>query len=76
LSRKARLDVDREWEKFAAHHKSYGKRMVNWDQAWVTWYVNAIDFMPHKKPGADNVKAHNAAVMASLQKKLELEGSA
>lgn len=43
------LLVDDEAEKFRSHHISHGNRMVDWDQAWVTWYSKAITF--NRKPG-------------------------
>jgi hypothetical protein len=36
-------DVESTFDQFAAHHKSKGTFMLDWDAAWQTWYVNALD---------------------------------
>ena len=42
------LIVDDEAARFRSHHISHGNKMVDWDQAWVTWYSKAITF--NRKP--------------------------
>lgn len=36
-------DVEVTWDKFKAHHEGRGTMWVDWDKAWQTWYVAAID---------------------------------
>lgn len=43
------LVVDDEAGRFRSHHISHGNRMVDWGQAWITWYSKAITF--NRKPG-------------------------
>jgi len=37
-------DVEREAEKFRAHHQARGTTFVRWDQAFTTWLINAPEF--------------------------------
>src|SRR5581483_1414767 len=39
----ARVDIDRELEKFKAHHIAKGNLMADWNRAWHTWTFNAIE---------------------------------
>ena len=50
------LDVDDEFVMFTAHHRSRGTRAVVWEDAWTTWYGNAVRFnrKPPENPRASN----------------------
>lgn len=36
--------IDDQVERFLAHHRGGGSRMVDWDSVWQTWYCNAIQY--------------------------------
>lgn len=70
------LDVRHQWDQFVTHHKAKGSTMVDWDAAWKTWYVRAMEFSRGSPPpGQGSVvalpkaaqSAQRQAVRASLR---------
>ena len=43
---KNRFDISPgdQWMRFITHHRSKGSRMADWECAWQTWYVNAVEY--------------------------------
>jgi hypothetical protein len=44
------LNLDREAMRFRAHHEAKGSLMANWNAAFTTWLLNAVEFA--RPPGA------------------------
>lgn len=69
------IDVRQQWDKFTTHHQAKGTTMLDWNAAWKTWYVNAIEFCrgsPPPRPGLVSVlpsdkSSKKERVRASLQ---------
>jgi hypothetical protein len=40
----SRIEFETQLERFKAHHRATGNRMVDWQQAWSTWAINAKRF--------------------------------
>lgn len=40
----SQIDLQRQINRFKAHHGSLGSRFVNWQRAWETWVLNSLDF--------------------------------
>jgi len=53
---KDRIDLQGsvEWEKFNNYCQANGKKYINWDAAWRTWYTNAVDFNKPPMRGGRN----------------------
>lgn len=53
------IDLDEQFERFCAHHRAAGSRMMDWSSAWVTWYSRAPQFTIKRsmrsKPLADDL---------------------
>lgn len=44
IAKPHRVDTDREWAKFVAHHTSRGSQMADWTAAWRNWLIKAEEF--------------------------------
>lgn len=40
----SRLELERQIEKFSAHHRGKGSRFADWQAAWKTWVLNSASF--------------------------------
>lgn len=48
------LDVRHQWDQFVTYHRAKGSTMLDWDAAWKTWYVRAMEFSRSSGPGPGN----------------------
>lgn len=59
------LSLDREWSKFADHHRARGTVFKDWDAALRTWLRKSLDF--GTKPGPASAPMAPAALAASKE---------
>lgn len=52
LAASERLDLERERDKFTAHHAAHGNRFADWDSAFRNWLIKSAEFRGERQGSA------------------------